>query len=44
MTQVWWKDTPDETLRETSWERQMNIGGMEHFELVVQSRHLVDRI
>lgn len=34
MTQVWWKDTPDETLRETSWERQMNIGGMEHFELM----------
>lgn len=29
---MWWKDLPDETLMESTWERQMQFTGIERFE------------
>ncbi|MDQ2066709.1 hypothetical protein Q9295_10000 [Xinfangfangia sp. CPCC 101601] len=34
--QAWWADMPTEQLRESAWERQMGVAGMEAFE---QSRY-----
>jgi DNA-directed RNA polymerase len=30
--QSWWADMPTESLKETAWERQMNLAGMEEYE------------
>jgi DNA-directed RNA polymerase len=30
--QTWWADLPNESLKETAWERQMNLAGIAEFE------------